>query len=198
MQKQKDHGTIIVIGLISCCFLFLRYFQQSDGTQNENRNNYHSFPRSSLTKAFQTSQVSAYGDLPKWLPDCEKIFLDLGANIGVTIKKLFEPEKYPKSPTLSIFNKTFGYHWLQESMKRFPRRLCALGFEPNPKHQKRLTELETNYSRKNWNVHFLPFAVSNGNGNVTFYTKDNSPVGYSVYDTFLEILHNSVDFSTEY
>ena len=129
-----------------------------------------------LTETDQTIQHSIYGDLPKWLPGCEKIFLDLGANIGVTIKKLFEPEKYPKSPMIPFFFKTFGYEWLKVSMIWFPSRLCALGFEPNPKHHDRLLNLEKEYSQKNWNVHFFPLAVSNGKGNVTFYTRDNCPV----------------------
>ena len=109
-----------------------------------------------------------YDNLPKWLPHCEKIFLDLGANIGVTVKKLFEPHKYPESTTLPYFGKTFGDQWLRQSMERFPNRLCALGFEPNPKHQKRLKDLEIEYSDKNWNVHFFSEAVSNVDGKVTF------------------------------
>ena len=61
-----------------------------------------------------------------------------------------------------------------------------MGFEPNPKHQKRLKELEKRYSQKNWNVHFFPLAVSNGNGNVTFYITDNCPVSFlSILVSFL-------------
>ena len=120
--------------------------------------------------------VSIYGDLPKWLPDCEKIFLDLGANIGVTVKKLFEPEKYPKSPMVPFFFKKFGFQWHQVAMIWFPKRLCALGFEPNPKHQTRLNNLQNEYANKSWNIRFYPFAVSDGFGNVTFYTKDNCTV----------------------
>ena len=178
MEITKHHWSTIALTL--CVFLFLDgYYLRIELTQNSKRNYFHrlkSFSRNNSPESIQTTEESSTVDLPKWLPGCEKIFLDLGANIGVTVKKLFEPEKYPKSPTLSFFNETFGHEWLHESIKKFPRRLCALGFEPNPKHQKRLKELERMYSDRNWNVHFFPMAISNGSGNITFYTRDNCPV----------------------
>ena len=125
----------------------------------------------------QTQVPGAYGrSLQKWIPNCKKIFLDLGANIGVTVKKLFEPNRYPESITLPYFRKTFGYQWLRKSVRKFPNRLCALGFEPNPIHQKRLKDLEKEYSNKNWNVHFFSDAVSNVDGKVTFYINDSCEV----------------------
>ena len=118
-------------------------------------------------------------------PIVKKIFLDLGANIGVTVKKLFEPQKYPKSTTLPYFGKMFGYQWLRQSVRKFQNRLCALGFEPNPRHQKRLKDLEKEYSDKNWNVHFFSDAVSNVDGKVTFYINNSCEVCKILKSTFL-------------
>ena len=142
-----------------CLFLVLfldGYYLQTQKTQNLKTNDFDK-----LKSLSRTNSPSTILDLPKWLPGCKKNFLDLGANIEVTVRKLFEPEKYPKSPTLFFFNKTYGNEWLHESINKFPRRLCALGFEPNPKHQERLKELEVKYSTRNWNVHFFPSAISN-------------------------------------
>ena len=134
----------------------------------------------------QTQVPDAYGrSLPKWIPNCRKIFLDLGANIGVTVKKLFEPNRYPESTTLPYFRKTFGYQWLRQSVRKFPNRLCALGFEPNPIHQKRLKDLEKEYSNKNWNVHFFSDAVSNVDGKVTFYINNSCEVSKILKSKFL-------------
>ena len=113
---------------------------------------------------------SFYGYIPPWLPECDDIYLDLGSNIGVMVRKLFEPSAYPKSKTIGLFNRTLNH------LKRTGSKqgLCALGFEPNPKHYKRLQEVEANYSRNGWKVHFFPLAVSDKDEIVTFYTDDNS------------------------
>ena len=132
----------------------------------------HFLPESTLIK----HETDIYNNIPKWLPHCEKIFLDLGANIGVTVKKLFEPENYPKNPTNHFFKTTFNHQWLLKTMQVFPKKLCALGFEPNPKHHARLKKLEDAYSEKNWNVHFFPEAVSIVDGEVTFFITNNSTV----------------------
>jgi len=42
------------------------------------------------------------------LDGCYHVYLDVGSNIGVQIRKLFEPEKYPKGGIHSIFDKYFG------------------------------------------------------------------------------------------
>ena len=128
MGITKHHWTIIIMGMISCFFLFLDgYYLHVEQTQNSKQNDVHrprdftqgftQMSRESL-ESVQTTELSVYENLPKWLPGCEKIFLDLGANIGVTVKKLFEPENYPKSPTLLFFNKSYGHQWLHASINR--------------------------------------------------------------------------------
>ena len=64
---------------------------------------------------------------------CRHAYLDVGTNIGVQIRKLFEPHKYPGAEVLPIFANLFG-----------PQRckVCAIGIEPNPRHTLRLNMLK--------------------------------------------------------
>ena len=39
---------------------------------------------------------------------CQFVYLDLGSNKGVQIRKLFEPELYPGAAILPLFDKFFG------------------------------------------------------------------------------------------
>ena len=116
------------------------------------------------------TNLSYYGYMPPWIPQCEDIYLDLGSNIGVTVRKLFEPENYPECKIKDLFSETFNH--LQRTGSK--AGLCAFGFEPNPKHFKRLKGIEANYTKKGWNVHFFPLAISDKNENITFYSEDNS------------------------
>ena len=152
-RKDKDRESVRAIIEMSRMFDSVykdRQFHSSDTLPNGN--------------------ISFYGYIPPWLPECDDIYLDLGSNIGVMVRKLFEPSAYPKSKTIGLFNRTLNH------LKRTGSKqgLCALGFEPNPKHYKRLQEVETNYSRNGWKVHFFPLAVSDKDEIVTFYTDDNS------------------------
>jgi hypothetical protein len=65
---------------------------------------------------------------------CRHVYLDVGSNIGVQIRKLYEPHKYPGAPVHSLFDRTFG---------RGNRcDVCSIGFEPNPRHRTRISRLE--------------------------------------------------------
>ena len=58
----------------------------------------------------------------------------MGTNIGVQIRKLFEPHKYPNASVLPVFEQLFG---------PAPRcGVCAIGIEPNPRHAARLHRLQ--------------------------------------------------------
>ena len=115
--------------------------------------------------------------VPSWISTCTDVFIDLEANIGVQVKKLFEPEMYMKTQdsllmkTLNLYNQEFGK---PSERKRPNSGLCAFGFEPNPKHHSRLRDLEQYYFELGWKVHFFPFAVSNSDKNVTLYS-DGEP-----------------------
>ena len=82
-------------------------------------------------------------DTNNFLDGCHHVYLDVGSNIGVQIRKLYEPEKYPKAPIHSIFDENFGD--FDERRKYYPGNLsfvCAVGFEPNPRHAEYLKQIE--------------------------------------------------------
>ena len=111
--------------------------------------------------------------IPPWMSQCMDIYIDLGSNVGVQVRKIFEPERYPQTHKriVKLYNEEFG---TSEMRKRKNSGLCAFGFEPNPKHYKKLRLIEKNYATKGWKVKFFPFAVSNKNATVTFWSETNS------------------------
>ena len=74
-----------------------------------------------------------------FLDGCRFVYLDVGTNIGVQIRKLFEPELYPNAKIHKIFDRYFG-----DMKQRIRSGVCAVGFEPNPNHtsylQSKITE----------------------------------------------------------
>ena len=81
------------------------------------------------------------------LDGCYHIYIDAGSNIGNSIRKIFEPEKYPNAPLLSTFDNFFGTieNRRSKSMKNNGNMVCAVGFESNPNHTFHLKMLETAY-----------------------------------------------------
>jgi len=98
---------------------------------------------------------------PAWLSSCKQVFLDLGSNKGVNVRKLYEPEKYAGAKLLPEFEKAFG---APAARRESNSGLCALGFEPNPEHHSRLDQIETAYAKHGFNVHFYPFAAWRSDG----------------------------------
>ena len=104
------------------------------------------------------------------LDGCFYVYIDLGSNIGVQIRKLFEPELYPEAKVHPIFYSNFGSIGERRDTKN-PLSICAVGFEPNPSHTKHLKEIETSYNECGFQVMFFTeTAVSNRDGNAAFYT----------------------------
>ena len=100
---------------------------------------------------------------------CKDVFLDVGANIGVQIRKLFEPELYPAAKMHRKFDKWFG-----DANPGRRKTTCVIGFEPNPKHEHRLRKLVKFYVEQGLGVLFFMAAVSNVNGTAQFMS-NNSP-----------------------
>ena len=115
-------------------------------------------------------------DKTNFLDGCYHVYLDVGSNIGVQVRKLFEPEKYADASVHSIFNKYFGS--IEERRKAYAENngkiVCAVGFEPNSHHTKYLKEVESSYNKCGWNVKFFTqSAVSDHNGMTQFYSDDD-------------------------
>lgn len=102
--------------------------------------------------------------LSQWFYGCTYVYLDVGSNIGVQIRKLFEPEKYPGAPVLEIYDEVFG----KDRHNRTD--ICAVGFEPNVHHTAHLKALEDSYTAKGWRVKiFTETAVSTEDGTAEFF-----------------------------
>jgi len=114
----------------------------------------------------EANAVKPYGH-PGWLSSCRAIYLDVGSNKGVQVRKLYEAEKYVGASILEKFDQVYGPPSRRESPSSHSG-LCALGLEPNPKHQPRLREIEKAYKRRGWNVHFYPFAAWSAEGEMGF------------------------------
>ena len=94
------------------------------------------------------------------VPTCSRFYIDLGTSIGVQVRKLFEPARYPGAATTAKFDQIFG-----------TRRghVCAIGFEPNPLHWQRLRRLETEMmSAGNWTFRYVSAAAGVGEGLMGF------------------------------
>jgi len=110
----------------------------------------------------QSKTVADY-DHPPWLKNCKKILLDVGSNIGVNVRKLYEPKKYDGAKLLPFFEKYFGEPaWRRTAAGK--SGVCALGFEPNDEHTERLQAIEKAYNDNGWHVHFYPFAAWSSEG----------------------------------
>jgi hypothetical protein len=102
---------------------------------------------------------------------CRYIYFDVGSNIGVQVRKLFQPELYPGAKILPHFEQYFGS---PEFRRRNDSGVCAIGFEANPSHAKRLKGLEKCYQEMGWRVHFFAPGVrtkihtSNAIANIIF------------------------------
>jgi len=111
---------------------------------------------------------------------CRDFYFDFGSNIGVQIRKLYEPHLYPGAAVLPYFDKVFG------NVTRRRNSVCAFGFEANPHHSARLKMLEDIYQAKNWQVHFFTeTAVGAVDGTLDFFA-DGDPKreewGSSIFD----------------
>lgn len=114
-----------------------------------------------------TKKKHQHYDHPPWLDNCKKIFIDLGCNIGVNVRKLYEPKKYLGAKLLPYFQRHFG----EPGWRRTPANksgLCALGFEPNHDHRDRLKAIEAAYMENGWHVHFYPYAAWSSEGHMAF------------------------------
>ena len=99
----------------------------------------------------------------RFLDNCQYIYIDMGTNIGIQIRKLYEPNLFPGAQILPLFRKIFGNH---------SNEVCSIGFEANPFHDSYLKEFEQYCLKRKWRVKiFTSTAVSIVSANLTFYTE---------------------------
>jgi len=89
-------------------------------------------------------------------PRCKHIYLDTGSNLGVQIRKIYEPLKYWSATVEPHFAKYFG---------EAPRcAVCSIGIEPNPRHFARHGALERRLGAAGAKVAFVHAAAAVGDG----------------------------------
>ena len=99
-----------------------------------------------------------------WFDGCEYVYLDGGSNMGLQIRKIFEPELYPDDPVLPIYDRLFGKD------RSASTSMCAIGFEANPHHTDKLQRLEAAYQAKGWRIKiFTETALATQDGTAKFY-----------------------------
>lgn len=113
---------------------------------------------------------------------CYHVFLDVGANIGVHGRFIYEPKKYVDvSPEVQqLFTDHFG-----DRFSRDPRDICVFAFEPNPAHKERHQMVKKAYEAVGIRYHPISAGASNTDGNLIFYhqgDEENSEWGFSVKD----------------
>ena len=109
-----------------------------------------------------------------FLDGCYHVYLDVGSNIGIQVRKLFEPEKYPNSGALPVYDKLFGNIKERRNENHdHGKRICAVGFEPNPAHTQYLKDVEEKYNKCGYKIKFMTeTAVSYRDGYTTFYSDE--------------------------
>ena len=120
---------------------------------------------------------STSGPTPRLGDGCFHVFLDVGANIGVHGRFLFEPEKYPKARIArSIFDSEFG-------PDRDNRVICSFEFEPNPAHQEQLGKRVRAYRAMGWRYEYIQAAAGDFDGYMDFHhnaDEEKEEWGFSV------------------
>ena len=82
----------------------------------------------------------------KNLDGCYHVYLDVGSNIGVQVRKLYEPDLYKDAPFVQLFKEGFGSIQERRKHPEVTDTVCAVGFEPNPHHVKILSGNKTTYN----------------------------------------------------
>ena len=97
---------------------------------------------------------------------CHHAYVDAGLNIGVQIRKLYEPHKYINASSLAMFHRLFGPP---------PRcNVCAIGIEPNPRHRARLQKVEQHLRAAGAHVLILSAAAATFDGVLPFATNSSA------------------------
>ncbi|KAH3898131.1 hypothetical protein DPMN_022350 [Dreissena polymorpha] len=179
-ERFRSNTIIIVFILFAGCVVYLSFKSSSKRTETDTNQSYYSDRRNDFDHDNSTKK-------------CRFVFLDLGSNKGVKVRKVYEPWLYPKASFLKYFDEYFG------PVSRTYRRqdVCSFGFEANPRHMTRLKQIEKSYINKGLSVSFENYAVSNRTGDtVTVYSETNFDLdwGAEILDTFINNKKNMTKY----
>ena len=128
----------------------------------------------------QLQNISETNENENPLDNCYHVYLDVGSNVGIQIRKLFEPSKYSDAAVHPIYDLNFGTF---ENRQRDGNdyKVCAVGFEPNFQHTSDLKNLEKIYNDCGWKVKiYTETAVSDHNGAANFFFS-RLEIFYTIY-----------------
>ena len=122
--------------------------------------------KSSLDNAAAATTITLESKRNASIADgCYHIFLDVGSNIGMHVRFLFEPHKYEQATIArSFFKKHFGPELIRDN-----RDFCIFSWEPNPSQFARHVEMKHAYDAMGWRYYPFHGGVSDTPGNLTFY-----------------------------
>jgi len=116
---------------------------------------------SSLLAAHENKQAQVLSYITSGA--CKYVYFDLGTNLGVQLRKLYQPNFFPNATALPVFDFYFGENITNR------RSVCAIGFEPNPDLSDRLTKMQDKFQAKGFPVViFTNTSVSTKTGIVDF------------------------------
>jgi hypothetical protein len=108
--------------------------------------------------------IERHADIRSMLQHCSHVYVDCGTNVGIQIRKLYEPELFPKAKIRPHFDKYFG------TTDQRRQNVCSFGFEPNSNHSAHLQTLERAYNDMGWRTRiFVETAI--GPKPTTMYLK---------------------------
>ena len=116
---------------------------------------------------------------------CRTVYLDLGANVGVRVRQLYEPELYPQAKTLPVYNEYLGPpdERRQPCKKHGDCALCVWSFEANPQQMPRLNAIESAYRSRGWlRTKFFNMAVADRSGEAKIFLNDGNGDQFNNWD----------------
>jgi len=116
-------------------------------------------------------------NIPSGLFDgCKYLYIDMGCNVGTKLRQFWEAELYTgprkdrRTPTGELFDTFFPKAPVRRA---HASEMCAIGFEANVHHEKRLRKVEACFTSKGWRLHvFAPVAVADHPYGITMCSDD--------------------------
>eukprot|EP00090_Calanus_glacialis_P046705 TRINITY_DN9293_c0_g1_i3.p1 TRINITY_DN9293_c0_g1~~TRINITY_DN9293_c0_g1_i3.p1 ORF type:complete len:408 (+),score=106.02 TRINITY_DN9293_c0_g1_i3:68-1291(+) len=118
------------------------------------------------------------------LDGCLHVFIDLGSNRGLQIRKLYEPHTFPLAPIQPLYERFFG-----KPEDRNLQEICSVSFEPNSKHASHLKTLSVAYAT--CGIKVLVYQAGVGHKDMkTKFAPFNSLLGHEVgHDGSARLIH---------
>lgn len=125
---------------------------------------HHSSPTTNIT-AVVTVGSKSDERTSKLADGCYHVFLDVGSNIGMHARFLYETTSFPRALIArTVFMNQFGPEQLRDN-----RDICIFSFEPNPSHNERHAEMRKVYAAMGWRYYPINAGVGDADGSLTFY-----------------------------